>query len=56
MTIKEIAIHTIKDLPDNATWRDIEERIHFMAGVRLGIEELNEGKGIPHEEVKKAFS
>jgi hypothetical protein len=48
MTVKEIAIHTIEDLPEEASWADIQERINFVAGIHKGLQELDEGKGIPH--------
>lgn len=55
MTIKETAIKTIRQLPDDATWEDIQERINFVAGVRKGLSELNDGKGIAHEKVREDF-
>ncbi|MBM4327145.1 MAG: hypothetical protein FJ118_08270 [Deltaproteobacteria bacterium] len=55
MTIKEIVVTTIKQLPEDATWEDIQERINFVAGVRKGLRELDEGKGIPHGNVKEEF-
>lgn len=55
MTIKEIAIKSIKELPEDATWEDIQERINFMAGVRKGLRELDQGKGIPHEKMKEEY-
>jgi hypothetical protein len=55
MTIKEIALSTIQQLPEDATWEDIQERINFIAGVRKGLRELDEGKGIPHERIKEEF-
>lgn len=55
MSTKEAAIHTIESLPDYATWDDVQERINFVAGVRKGIEELDEGKAIPHQKVKEEF-
>lgn len=55
MTTKEIAIRSIQELPENATWEDIRERINFVAGVRRGLRELDEGKGIPHEKVREEF-
>jgi hypothetical protein len=36
MTNKEKAIRSIQELPDDATWEDIQERINFVAGVRKG--------------------
>jgi hypothetical protein len=56
MTTKEIAIHTIAELPENATWDDVQERINFVVGVRKGLRELDEDKGIPHERVKEEFA
>jgi predicted transcriptional regulator len=55
MTIKEIAIRTIEQLPEDATWSDIQERINFAAGVRKGLRELDEGKGLAHDKVRKEF-
>ena len=56
MTTKQIAIRIIQELPDDATWDDIQERIRFVAGVRKGLRELNEGKGIPHDRVREEFA
>jgi len=56
MTIKEIAIKSIEDLPEDATWEHIQERINFMAGIRKGLRELDQGKGIPHEKIREEFS
>ena len=56
MTTKEIAIRTIQQLPENASWEDIQERINFIAGVRKGLRELDEGRGIPHDRVKEEFA
>ncbi len=56
MLVKEIAIDTIKNLPDNATWEDIKERIEFVTGIRKALNELDEGKGIPHDQVEKESS
>ena len=56
MTIKETAIKTIQELPEDATWEDIQERVSFVAGIRKGLRELDEGRGILHEEVRREFS
>jgi hypothetical protein len=56
MNVKEAAIKTIQQLPADATWEDIQERINFVAGVRKGLRELNEGKGIVHQMVKEEFA
>lgn len=46
MSTKEIAMETIKDLPEDATWQEIEARIHLIAEVNLGSEQLQRGEGI----------
>ncbi len=56
MTTKDIAIRTIQELPDDATWENIQERINFVAGVRRGLRELNEGQGIPHSMIREEFA
>ena len=55
MTTKEIAIKSIQELPEEATWDDIQERINFVAGVRKGLHELDEGRGISHERIREEF-
>jgi hypothetical protein len=51
MSTKELAMETIKGLPENATWREIEARIRLLAEVNMGCEELQRGEGtiITHE-------
>ncbi len=56
MTEKEIVLETIRALPDNCTLDEIAERIKFMAGVQKGLDELERGEGIPHEEIKKQLA
>ena len=56
MTSKEMAIRVIQELPDTATWDEIQDRIRFVAAVRHGLTQLDEGKGIPHEEIREEFA
>jgi predicted transcriptional regulator len=56
VSTKEIAIRSIQQLPDDASWEDVKERINFVAGVRKGLYELDQGKGIPHEQVREEFA
>ncbi|MEI7929099.1 MAG: hypothetical protein CFE26_00810 [Verrucomicrobiales bacterium VVV1] len=52
MSTKELAIDTIQGLPENASWQDIEERIHFLAAIDKAQEEIRQGKFVSHEEVR----
>ena len=56
MNTKEIAIRTLEELPEDATWEDVQERINFLVGIRKGLRELDEGNGIPHDCVKEEFA
>ncbi len=56
MTNKEIALKTIENLPDDASWDEIQDRINFVAAVRRGLQELNDGKEISHAQVKEEFA
>ena len=56
MTEKEIVLETIRALPDDCTIDEIAERIRFMAAVQKGLDELDRGEEIPHEEVKKQLA
>ncbi len=53
MTEKEIVLETIRALPDDCSIEEIAERIEFMAAVQKGIDQLDRGETIPHDEVKK---
>lgn len=56
MTSKEIELKTIYELPEDASWEDILERINFVVVVRKGLRELDERKGIGHDKVKEEFA
>ena len=56
MTEKEIVLEAIRALPDNSSLDEIAERIEFMAAVQKGLDQLDRGEGIPHEEVKKQLA
>jgi uncharacterized protein (DUF433 family) len=53
MTIKEAAARSVQQLPEDATWEDIQERINFVAGVRKGLRELDEDQGISHGQARE---
>lgn len=53
MTTEEMTIDTIRQLPDSATWEDIQERLRFLAAIDKGLEDVRAGRVIPREEVMK---
>lgn len=56
MTEKEIVLETIRALPDDCSLEEIAERIEFMAAVQKGLDQLDRGKSIPHDELKKQLA
>ena len=52
---KEIAIKTIRELPDSASWADIEERIRFLGALDKGLADIKSGQVIPHKDVKESL-
>ena len=50
-TIKEAAIETIKQLPDDCSLEDIMYKIDFIAQVLDGLKDAEEGKFLTTEEL-----
>ena len=45
-------METIRDLPEDVSWQEIEERIRFLAAVEKGRDEVRRGEVVPHEDVR----
>ena len=54
-TAKKQALAMVKKLPEKATWDDIMYEIYVRKKIETGINAADEGRGIPHEAVKKRF-
>ena len=46
-------LEALQDLPADATVDDAIERLVFLAKIDSGLAELDEGKGLPHADVKQ---
>ncbi|ADU32172.1 MULTISPECIES: hypothetical protein [Evansella] len=53
MSTKEEVIKLIKDLPENVTLEDIIKELYVRKKIEKGIQELNNGKVVSHNEVKE---
>ena len=53
---KEQVLNMVSNLPEDVTIDDILAEIFFKAQVDAGLKELDEGQGIPHEDVEKRMS
>jgi predicted transcriptional regulator len=54
-TTKKQALDVIKKMSDKATWDDIMYEIYVRKKIAAGIKAADEGRVIPHEEMKKRF-
>jgi len=52
-TTKEEVIKIIERMPEEASISDIMAELYFCLKVDSGIRELDEGRGIPHAEVRE---
>jgi hypothetical protein len=53
---KDQVIEMIRALPDESTVDDIMEELYFRIQVDRGVKELDEGKAIPHQDVRNRLS
>ncbi len=51
--LKDSVVDLVKGMPDNSTLDDIMAELYFKTQVDAGLKELDQGLGIPHEEVEK---
>jgi predicted transcriptional regulator len=54
--VKQQVIRMIEALPEEITVDDIMAELYFKQQVDAGLKELDEGKGIPHEEMEKRMA
>jgi len=54
-TAKKQALEMVKKLPEKATWDDIMYQIYVRKKVETGINAVDEGRIVLHEDVKKRF-
>ena len=54
--LKEQVIKMVKSMPDSITLDDVMEKLYFKMQVDKGSDELDKGKGVPHEEVEKRMA
>ncbi len=53
--IREEAHKLIDALPEETSWDDVIYQIYVRKKIARGIEAANEGRVVPHDDVKKMF-
>lgn len=52
-SVKQAARELIEQLPESVSWNDLMYELYVKQQIEEGLKELDEGRGIPHEEVKR---
>jgi len=53
MSDKQVALQTIEQMPDTASLDEITRRLEFLSAVQKGLDQLEQGQVVPHEQVKR---
>ncbi|MEX0701347.1 MAG: hypothetical protein WD069_04565 [Planctomycetales bacterium] len=56
MSTKEVVMELIQRLPDDVTVDEIMDELYARRKIEEGLRQLDEGQGIPHEEVKQRLA
>ncbi|MBN2150980.1 MAG: hypothetical protein JW839_06030 [Candidatus Lokiarchaeota archaeon] len=52
-TIKQTALHTIENLPEDVDYDDIIKALYVQQKIATGLQQIKEGKYLTHEQVKE---
>lgn len=55
ISTKRTALRVIERMPDDASLEDIMYELYFRQRIDRGLRELDEGKTVSHEEVKRGL-
>jgi predicted transcriptional regulator len=50
---KQAARELIEQLPESVSWNELMYELYVKQNIEEGLKELDAGRGIPHEEVKR---
>jgi predicted transcriptional regulator len=56
MSDKQLVLDSIERLPESASLDVIAERVDFLAAIRKGLDQIERGETVPHEEVKRQLA
>lgn len=52
MSTKELALESLRELPDDVSWQEIEDRIYFLGAIENARGQVRRGEVVPHAEVR----
>jgi predicted transcriptional regulator len=54
-TVKEEARRLVAQLPDDATWEDIQYEVYARQAIEAGLKDSREGRTVPLAEARRLF-
>jgi hypothetical protein len=54
-SVKEEARRLIEQLPDDATWEDLQYEVYVRQAVEAGLKDSREGRTVPLDEARRRF-
>lgn len=54
-SVKEEAQRLIAQLPEDATWEDLQYEIYVRQAIEAGLKDSREGRTVPLEEARRRF-
>ncbi len=54
-TVKQRVIDALAQLPADASFEDVMERVYFLSKIQRGLDQLDRGEVVEHDEVKRRF-
>lgn len=52
-TVKDKVLKAIEEMPQDVTFSDVMERLYFLYKIDTGLQQVEAGDTIPHEQAKK---
>ena len=55
MSVKQEALQTLSNLPEQVSWDDVIYTLYVRKKISNGLRDISEGKTVSHEEAMKRF-
>jgi predicted transcriptional regulator len=55
MSDKQAVLEAVRQMPDDATLRQINAELDLLAALREGVADSRAGRVVPHEEIKRQY-
>ncbi len=52
-TVKEEARQSVENLPDDASWEDLQYQIYVRQAIEAGLKDSREGRTVPLDEARR---